>query len=68
MSISNTQVSIVEEITQTINNKCSKGLQYYPIRELVQQAAKLGSYLKNQRLETNQVRKFLDAVNRLKSR
>jgi CRISPR-associated protein Csm2 len=43
------------------------GLQAYPIRELVNHAEKFGPYLKQQRLETNQIRKFLDAINRLKA-
>ncbi|NJM17880.1 MAG: type III-A CRISPR-associated protein Csm2 [Richelia sp. SM1_7_0] len=37
------------------------------MRELVKHAEQFGPYLKQQRLETNQVRKFLDAVNRLKA-
>ncbi|MBE9049395.1 type III-A CRISPR-associated protein Csm2 [Nostocales cyanobacterium LEGE 11386] len=57
--------NIVEDIIITI--KGLKGLQAYPIRDLVNHAAAFGPYLKQQRLETNQVRKFLDAVNRLKA-
>jgi CRISPR-associated protein Csm2 len=64
-NISETQ-NIVEEITKTIDG-LTEGLQKYPIRDLVNHAAKFGPYLKQQRLETNQVRKFLDAVNRLKA-
>ncbi|MBI1240432.1 type III-A CRISPR-associated protein Csm2 [Umezakia ovalisporum] len=57
--------NIVKEIIHKINNlQC---LQAYPIRDLVNQSAAFGPYLKQQRLETNQVRKFLDAVNRLKA-
>ncbi|WP_390902752.1 type III-A CRISPR-associated protein Csm2 [Umezakia ovalisporum] len=57
--------NIVKEIIDKINNlQC---LQAYPIRDLVNQSAAFGPYLKQQRLETNQVRKFLDAVNRLKA-
>jgi CRISPR-associated protein Csm2 len=59
-------MNIVEDIIKTINN-LTNGLQTYPIRELVKHAAEFGPYLKQQRLETNQVRKFLDAVNRLKA-
>lgn len=44
------------------------GLRSYPIRKLVQHAEKFGPELKNQRLETNQIRKFLDAINQLKSK
>ena len=45
----------------------SGGLQTYNIRRLVEHAAEFGPYLRNQRLETNQIRKFLDAINRLKA-
>ncbi|BAZ31436.1 Csm2 family CRISPR-associated protein [Cylindrospermum sp. NIES-4074] len=58
--------NIVEEIVNTING-LTEGLQTYPIRDLVKHAEVFGPYLKQQRLETNQVRKFLDAVNRLKA-
>ncbi|WP_026735583.1 type III-A CRISPR-associated protein Csm2 [Fischerella sp. PCC 9605] len=58
--------NIVEEIVKTIDG-LKDGLQKYPIRDLVNHAAEFGPYLKQQRLETNQVRKFLDAVNRLKA-
>lgn len=58
--------NIVEEIVKTINN-LTDGLKTYPIRDLVKHAEEFGPYLKQQRLETNQVRKFLDAVNRLKA-
>jgi CRISPR-associated protein Csm2 len=57
--------NIVQEIITKINGL--NGLQAYPIRELVNHAAVFGPYLKQQRLETNQVRKFLDAINRLKA-
>jgi len=58
--------NIAEEIVNKING-LAEGLQKYPIRDLVNHAAEFGPYLKQQRLETNQVRKFLDAVNRLKA-
>lgn len=58
--------NIVEEIVKTIND-LPDGLKTYPIRDLVKHAEEFGPYLKQQRLETNQVRKFLDAVNRLKA-
>ncbi|WP_197480220.1 MULTISPECIES: type III-A CRISPR-associated protein Csm2 [unclassified Anabaena] len=64
-NMSNTQ-NIVEEIVKTINS-LTNGLKTYPIRNLVKHAEQFGPYLKQQRLETNQVRKFLDAVNRLKA-
>ncbi|EKV01094.1 CRISPR type III-A/MTUBE-associated protein Csm2 [Leptolyngbya sp. PCC 7375] len=57
---------IVKTITTTINN-LDPGLQAYKIRELVEHAGEFGPYLRNQRLETNQIRKFLDAINRVKA-
>lgn len=66
MTGSNTQTTIVEEMIDKIKG-LNEGLKSYPIRELVQHAEKFGTYLKQQRLETNQVRKFLDAINRLKA-
>jgi CRISPR-associated protein Csm2 len=65
-SITSKTLSIVEEIVNTIND-LTDGLKTYPIRDLVKHAENFGPYLKQQRLETNQVRKFLDAVNRLKA-
>jgi CRISPR-associated protein Csm2 len=43
-------------------------LQNYPIRLLVEHTLEFGSFLKNNRLETNQIRKFLDAINRAKDK
>ena len=54
--------SIVTKIEQL-----KPGLQAYSIRELVTDASNFGPYLRNQRLETNQIRKFLDAINRVKA-
>ena len=54
--------SIVTKIEQL-----TPGLQAYSIRELVTAASNFGPYLRNQRLETNQIRKFLDAINRVKA-
>ena len=59
-------VDIAKEIIQKIDG-LSTTLKMYPIRDLVNHAKKFGPYLKNKGLETNQVRKFLDAINRLKS-
>ncbi|MEH2317185.1 type III-A CRISPR-associated protein Csm2 [Nostoc sp.] len=58
---------IVREIKDAINNDKLVSLKDYPIRDLVKHAEQFGPYLKQQRLETNQVRKFLDAVNRIKA-
>jgi len=57
------------DIAQTIIKKIHelKNLKDYPIRDLVQHAEKLGPALKQRRLETNQIRKFLDAVNQIKA-
>ncbi|MBZ8182641.1 type III-A CRISPR-associated protein Csm2 [Oscillatoria salina] len=55
-----------EEIVKKINDLPGT-LQTYPIRLLVEHAQELGPALKRQRLETNQIRKFLDAINRIKS-
>jgi CRISPR-associated protein Csm2 len=61
-----TTQNIVDEIIKAIND-LTDDLKTYPIRDLVKHAEAFGPYLKQQRLETNQVRKFLDAVNRLKA-
>lgn len=60
-------VSPVDEIEKFIKSDKLKSLQDYPIRKLVEHAQIFGPDLKRQRLETNQVRKFLDAINRLKA-
>ncbi len=57
---------IVTSMVKKINGLT--GLKAYPIRELVNHAQEFGPYLKQQRLETNQIRKFLDAVNQLKAK
>jgi len=58
--------SISDQIVTTINDL--KSLKDYPIRQLVNHAQSFGSDLKRQRLETNQVRKFLDALNQIKAK
>lgn len=60
-----TDMSPDQRIVQTIR-QLGSGLQGYEIRELVEQAEELGDYLVQKGLKTNQIRKFLDAVNRLK--
>ncbi|MDX2098384.1 MAG: type III-A CRISPR-associated protein Csm2 [Leptolyngbyaceae cyanobacterium bins.59] len=58
------------EITEKLVSKIrgfTGGLKSYSIRELVQDAEAFGPYLKQRRLETNQIRKFLDAINRIKA-
>ena len=51
---------ISKDIVITIGKLTS--LVEYPIRTLVKDADRLGADLKQNRLETNQVRKFLDAI------
>lgn len=48
--------------------KKSGSLKYYEAPDLVRHSEEFGPSLKRERLETNQVRKFLDALNRLKVR
>ncbi|MEP6519623.1 type III-A CRISPR-associated protein Csm2 [Microcoleus vaginatus] len=57
-------LEITQKIVKTITGL--ESLKTYPIRDLVKHAEDFGPYLKQQRLETNQVRKFLDAVNQMK--
>jgi CRISPR-associated protein Csm2 len=62
---------IAQEMISTIQGlKESEGksLKDYPVRILVKHAEAFGPELKRQRLETNQVRKFLDAINQLKAK
>lgn len=66
MSQTDTQKPIVDQLKTTITG-LKEGLKTYPIRDLVKHAEKFGPYLKQQRLETNQVRKFLDAINQIKA-
>ena len=42
-------------------------LKDYCIRDLVNHAEQFGSFLNNKKLKTSQVRKFLDAINQLKT-
>lgn len=59
------KTDLVKEVVKSITEL--KGtLKYYPIRTLVKEADELGKYIKEQGLKTNQIRKFLDTVNRLK--
>lgn len=59
---------IVKEIINTIQSNECKSLKDYPIKIMIPHAETFGYYLKSNRLETNQIRKFLDAINQLKSR
>lgn len=70
----NSSTSLTKEEPQTITGKIIgtidkfKPLENYPIPDLVKHAEEFGSYLKKQGLKTNQIRKFLDAVNRIKAK
>jgi CRISPR-associated protein Csm2 len=59
-------MSIDQDIIKEINKTTAQGFKNYPIRTLVEQSEQFGYFLKNSRLETNQIRKFLDAINRVK--
>lgn len=48
--------------------KTVQSLRDYPIRDLVQHAKDLGSGLADLHVKTNQLRKFLDAINQLKAK
>ncbi|MEP6542072.1 type III-A CRISPR-associated protein Csm2 [Microcoleus vaginatus GB1-A2] len=61
-----TDLSADQQMIQTIRSLKDGQLRNYEIRQLVKEAELLGTYLKEQELKTNQIRKFLDAVKRLK--
>lgn len=58
---------ISQKITSFIESKDLKSLKDYPIRQLVEDAQAFAPELRKRRLETNQIRKFLDAINQLKA-
>lgn len=62
---SNQSTNITNQIIEKISSL--DNLQEYGIRTLVKHAQDFGPFLRNRRLETNQIRKFLDAINRLKA-
>jgi CRISPR-associated protein Csm2 len=57
-----------QQIVSFIQSDKLPSLKDYPIRELVKHAQEFGPELRRQRLETNQIRKFLDALNQIKAR
>ncbi|MDY7052218.1 type III-A CRISPR-associated protein Csm2 [Limnospira fusiformis] len=59
---------MIKAIHKLNQDKKNGTLKDYPIRDLVKHAEMFGPYLKNRGLETNQIRKFLDAINRLKAK
>ncbi|MBN3873711.1 type III-A CRISPR-associated protein Csm2 [Nostoc sp. JL33] len=74
LAVSKPAIKKSEDISQEIlkyitsTSEDFKSLKDYPIRQLVQDAQVFGPELKRQKLETNQIRKFLDAINRLKAK
>ena len=59
---------IAEEVLGGVKSlKAPKSLRDYPIRKLVTHTKALGEYLAEQNVKTNQLRKFLDAINRVKA-
>ena len=65
--------SIKQTIIDTLTNKNKqekdqkiKSFKDYPIRDLVKHSEDFGKYLKRGGLDTNQIRKFLDAIIRIK--
>ncbi len=64
----NPEEDIVASMVKKING-FANGLKDYKIRELVEDTEKLGRKLAQEyKLKTTQIRKFLDAVNRLKAK
>jgi CRISPR-associated protein Csm2 len=58
----NITTTIIHHIDQLTD-----GFGCYEIRALVKHAEEFGTYLQQNQLKTNQVRKFLDAVNQIKA-
>jgi CRISPR-associated protein Csm2 len=59
---------LAEEVLKGIKDlKNPKSLRHYSIRKLVKHTQALGEYLAENDVKTNQLRKFLDAVNRIKA-
>lgn len=62
------QDDTAKKMVQKIHELKRDGLKAYPVRDLVQDAEDFGQELVSQGLKTNQIRKFLDAVNQLKAK
>jgi CRISPR-associated protein Csm2 len=59
---------IADNVLKRIKSlKDPASLRAYPIRDLVTHMKALGTYLAEQNVKTNQLRKFLDAINRVKA-
>lgn len=67
-AVSKKSEDISQEILKYLTSDDLKCLKDYPIQNLVKDAEAFGPELKRQKLETNQIRKFLDAINRLKAK
>jgi len=61
-----TTLEDIKNKLEDIKNK-KLGLQHYPIRQLIKDTEAFGKALNKQGLKTNQIRKFLDSVNRIKT-
>jgi len=59
------QKDIASKMVNTIS-QCKDGLHQYGTRALVEDTENLGKALADNGLKTNQIRKFLDAINQLK--
>jgi CRISPR-associated protein Csm2 len=62
------QDDIAQKMVKTLQALKQDGLKAYPIRDLVQNAEDFGHDLVQRGLKTNQIRKFLDAINQLKAK
>lgn len=67
--INSPRTSPTDDVSKDIEKHIGslKSLAEYSVRELVKHAEAFGPALRQQRLETNQIRKFLDAINQLKA-
>jgi len=67
--INSSRTSPTDDVSKDIEKHIGslESLADYSVRELVKHAEAFGPALRQQRLETNQIRKFLDAINQLKA-
>jgi len=66
-----TMTDIIKKVLRSIQKKENclerrESLKEYPIRHLINDTEQFGQFIKFNGLKTNQIRKFLDAVNNLK--
>lgn len=57
----------LEDVKQSIFNNLPKNFADYDIRKMIEHSSKLGESIAILGLKTNQIRKFLDAINRIKA-